>query len=104
MHEIMTAADIIFSKAGGLTVSECMAKGLPMIINKVIPGQEEDNTNFLVDHGAAIKVNNYSEVAAVVIELANKPEEIEKMKKASQTIGRPDSAIDIADFIYKKIT
>ena len=69
MHELMTISDIIFSKAGGLTVSECMAKGLPMVINKVIPGQEEDNVEYLVSHNAAIRANDASGIIAAIDEL-----------------------------------
>jgi len=103
MHELMMVSDVIFSKAGGLTVSECMAKGLPMIINKVIPGQEEDNVNYLVSKGAAVKVSNFSEVAGVVNELLNNPEKISAMKEAAKKIGKPNSATDLADFVYNKI-
>jgi len=104
MQELMTVSDIIFSKAGGLTVSECMAKGLPMIINKVIPGQEEDNVNYLVNKGAAVKVNNFFEVAGVVNELLLNPDKITAMKNAARSIGKPNSAIDLADFVYDKIS
>lgn len=103
MHELITVSDLIFSKAGGLTVSECMAKGLPMIINKVIPGQEEDNVNYLVNRGAAVKVKNFAEVADVVNTLLSHPERIEQMKEAAKEIGRPNSATDLADFVYSKI-
>ena len=104
MQELMTVSDVIFSKAGGLTVSECMAKGLPMIINKIIPGQEEDNVNYLVSKGAAVKVSDFSEVASVVNDLLGNQNKILAMKESAKKIGKPDSAIALADFVYKKIT
>lgn len=103
MEELMTVADVIFSKAGGLTVSECMAKGLPMIINKVIPGQEEDNVNYLNAKGAAIRVNNFSEVSKAINELVDNPEKVIKMRNAAKSIGKPNSATDLADFVMGKI-
>jgi len=103
MEELMTVSDVIFSKAGGLTVSECMAKGLPMIINKVIPGQEEDNVNYLNSKGAAVRVNNFSEVAKAINSLVNDPDKVFKMKEVAKTIGKPNSATDLADFIMSKI-
>ena len=103
MQELMTVSDVIFSKAGGLTVSECMAKGLPMIINKVIPGQEEDNVNYLVSKGAAVKVSNFSEVAFVVNDLLSNSNKVLAMKEAARTIGKPNSATDLADFVVKKV-
>ncbi|MEI7424726.1 MAG: glycosyltransferase, partial [Candidatus Staskawiczbacteria bacterium] len=48
LEEYMTVADLILTKAGGLTVSECLVKNLPMIFNDIIPGQEEDNVNYAV--------------------------------------------------------
>ena len=103
MEELMTVSDVIFSKAGGLTVSECMAKGLPMIINKVIPGQEEDNVSYLVGKGAAIRVKSFDEVGGVVSELLSDSTKLASMKQAAKSIGKPDSATDLADFVIKKI-
>ncbi len=103
MHELMTVSDLIFSKSGGLTVSECMAKGLPMVINKVIPGQEEDNVSFLVGRGAAIKANNFSGIITAVNDLLANPEKIIEMKKAAREIGRSNSATALVDFVYQKI-
>ena len=103
MQELMTVSDLIFSKAGGLTVSECMAKGLPMIINKVIPGQEEDNVNYLVSKGAAIKANDFEGIVVGVNDLLANPGNIEKMKAAARQIGRPNSTMDLVDFVYKEI-
>ena len=103
MEELMTVSDVIFSKAGGLTVSECMAKGLPMIINKVIPGQEEDNVSFLVGQGSAVRVKDFGEVGGVVSELISNPEKIVKMRQAAKNIGKPNSAKTLADFVIKKI-
>jgi len=103
MEELMTVSDLIFSKAGGLTVSECLAKGLPMVINKVIPGQEEDNVNYLVDKGAAIKVNNYQEIIGVVNDLIDQPAKVTAMKAACAAIGKPKSAEELAGFVWDKI-
>ncbi|MAF13829.1 MAG: hypothetical protein CMI53_02980 [Parcubacteria group bacterium] len=104
MQELMTVSDLIFSKAGGLTVSECMAKGLPMVINKVIPGQEEDNVEYLTSKGAAIKANNFNGIVSSVNDLIANPAKLKKMKQVALTIGRPNSAKDLAEFVYKKIS
>ena len=103
MDELMTVSDIIFSKAGGLTVSECMAKGLPMVINRVIPGQEEDNVVYLSSKGAAVHVDSAGGIIQAVNDLIGNPEKIKAMKKSAQAIGRPNSAYDLAKFVYEKI-
>jgi len=103
LEELMTVSDAIFSKAGGLTSSECMAKGLPMIINKVIPGQEEGNVEYLVSQSAAIKVNDFSEISQVVVDLINNPTKLQNLKQAALKIGKPKSAETLVDFVYKII-
>ena len=104
MEEMMSAADLIFSKAGGLTVSECLAKGLPMVINKVIPGQEEDNVNYLVDKGAAVKADDFDGIISAVNDLLDNPEKLKKMQQVAKSIGHPNSATDLADFVMKQIS
>ena len=103
LEELMTVSDMIFTKAGGLTMSECLAKNLPIIIGKVIPGQEEDNVNFLVAKGAAVKTENTSDISRVIINLANNPEKLSAMKKSCQTLGKPTSAENLVDFVVSKI-
>ncbi|MBI5221444.1 MAG: glycosyltransferase [Candidatus Magasanikbacteria bacterium] len=104
MEELMTVCDVIFSKAGGLTVSECLAKGLPMIINKVIPGQEEDNADFLVAKKAAIKATSLEEIINSVGKLIEDRGLLAEMKKSAQAIGRPDSTTELVDFVYQQLS
>jgi processive 1,2-diacylglycerol beta-glucosyltransferase len=103
MQELMTVSDVIFSKAGGLTVSECLAKGLPLIINKVIPGQEEDNVVYLVGNNAAVKVNDVEGIIAAIDDLISHPDKVKGMHEAAGRIGQPHSAENLADFVYNRI-
>ncbi|OGY47633.1 MAG: hypothetical protein A2840_01280 [Candidatus Buchananbacteria bacterium RIFCSPHIGHO2_01_FULL_47_11b] len=101
MHELMTAADVIFSKAGGLTVSECMAKQLPMVIHKVIPGQEEDNVSYLAAKGAALRAGSIDEIISHIVTLAGDEKKLAEMKKSCAAISRPESARALAKFSYQ---
>jgi processive 1,2-diacylglycerol beta-glucosyltransferase len=83
VEEFLTAADIVITKAGGLTVSEALAKGVPMLIYKPIPGQEKSNTIFLEKSGAAISVNNRTELEETLLWLLKNPQEIAKMREAA---------------------
>ena len=58
MDELMAAADLVVSKPGGLTTSEALARGTPMVVVNPIPGQESRNSDFLLENAAAIKINN----------------------------------------------
>jgi processive 1,2-diacylglycerol beta-glucosyltransferase len=57
MHELMAVADLIITKPGGLTTSEALAMGKPLFVFNPIPGQEAANSDFLLERGAAAKVN-----------------------------------------------
>ena len=62
IDELMAVADVVVSKPGGLTTSEVLARGAAMAIINPIPGQESRNSDFLLENGAAIKLNNLSTV------------------------------------------
>jgi processive 1,2-diacylglycerol beta-glucosyltransferase len=102
LDEYMSVADLIMTKAGGLTVSECLVKNLPMVINDVIPGQEDDNVKYVVNHGAAIKATNAEEVISVVNDLLLNPEKIATMKENCKKIAKPNAAIDLVDFVVSE--
>jgi processive 1,2-diacylglycerol beta-glucosyltransferase len=96
LYKMMAASDIIISKSGGLTTSESLAQGLPMIIISPIPGQESKNCELLVKNGAAIRINRAAEAKEVIEELIKRPEKLDKMRHQALDLGRPNSADDIA--------
>ena len=74
MDEFMTMADVVVSKPGGLTTSEVLACGAAMAIVNPIPGQESRNSDFLLENGAGIKINNLSTLAFKLTETAGPSE------------------------------
>ncbi len=101
IDELMTAADVIITKAGGLTVSESLSKHLPMIIYKPIPGQEEDNALYIQEVGAGCIVNNYEEFKSIILELINHPEKIQEMSQNAAKVYQNHSAERAAKAILK---
>ena len=101
LQDYMGSADLILTKAGGLTVAECMQKNLPMVINDFIPGQEEDNVKYIVDNGAGVEAKNTKEAIKIIIDLFESPEKIAKMKENCKKIAKPNAAKDLADFVAK---
>jgi len=97
IHEFMAAADIVITKSGGLTSSECLVMGLPMVITKPIPGHEERNATFILENGAGIWVSTADYLVYKVQQLLTKPERIEKMQQAAKRIAKPNAARDIID-------
>ena len=94
----MDAADCIITKPGGLTTSEALAKGLPMIMSNPVPGQEDRNVEFLLNAGAALKVSRTYPIDDAVNQMftGNRRALIEK---AIQDLGKPTAARDLAEFV-----
>jgi processive 1,2-diacylglycerol beta-glucosyltransferase len=93
---LMAAADVMVGKSGGLTTSEAMARGLPMIVFRPIPGQEERNCDFLQEAGAGVRVHDYEELHYRLSHFSMHPEHLEVMRVAATRIGRPRAAFDVA--------
>jgi processive 1,2-diacylglycerol beta-glucosyltransferase len=97
MREWMALASLIVTKPGGLTSSEALACGVPMVITFPIPGQETRNATMLYEEGAAISGENPSTVAWRVEKLLENPGRLAAMKQNAERLGRPNAAFDVAD-------
>jgi processive 1,2-diacylglycerol beta-glucosyltransferase len=97
MDELMAAADVIVSKPGGLTTSEALCRGSTMIIVDPIPGQETRNSDFLLENGAAVKVNNIASLHHKLTTLLTEPGRLEAIRANARRLARPRAAYDIAE-------
>lgn len=97
VDELMAAADLIVTKPGGLTSSEALARGLPMMIVHPIPGQETRNSDYLLENGAAVKVNNLASLPHKLNQLLADPQRLSAMRAAARQISRPRAAFDVAE-------
>jgi processive 1,2-diacylglycerol beta-glucosyltransferase len=97
MDRFMGAADLLVGKAGGLTTSEALARGLPMVLIQPIPGQEERNADHLLESGAAIRCNNLPVAAWKIASLLDDPQRLGRMREAALKLARPNAAADIAE-------
>lgn len=101
----MEYSDIIISKPGGLTVTEAIAKNLPLIIPFVIPGQEMENTEFLTSNGYAYYVKDFKSINSVVDKLIDNPNYLIEMKDKLRILASSyslKSIIDISNNLIKK--
>jgi processive 1,2-diacylglycerol beta-glucosyltransferase len=94
VDELMSASDILLGKPGGLTTSEALAKGLAFVIVNPIPGQEERNSDHLLEEGVAIRCNNLPVLAYKVDGLLGDARRFEAMRANSRRLGRPRAALD----------
>ncbi len=96
IDELMAVADIVVSKPGGLTTSEVLARGAVMAVINPIPGQESRNSDYLLENGAAIKLNNVSTVPFKLTALLRQPRRLATLKANARRLGHPKAAFDVA--------
>jgi processive 1,2-diacylglycerol beta-glucosyltransferase len=99
IHELMQISKVIISKPGGVTTAEVLSLGLPMVIVKPIPGQEINNTNFLTQKQAAIKVNDPKKVYQVIDDLLADEVKLGRLRAAGLKIAKPGASMDIAKLL-----
>jgi processive 1,2-diacylglycerol beta-glucosyltransferase len=95
MPRLLREADLFVGKPGGLSASECMAAGLPMVLVNPIPGQEVRNGDYLMEQGAAIRCNTPLTIGWKIDQLLAEPGRLQRMQAAAHRIGRPDAASDV---------
>jgi processive 1,2-diacylglycerol beta-glucosyltransferase len=96
IHELMAVADLVISKPGGLTTSEVLASGAAMAIINPVPGQETRNSDFLLENGAAIKINNVATLPYKVTRLLADTKRLRQLKQNAAKLARPQAAFSVA--------
>jgi processive 1,2-diacylglycerol beta-glucosyltransferase len=102
MHDWMAMADLFIGKPGGLTTAEALVRGLPMAIFSPIPGQEERNSDHLLEKGVAIKCNEVTTMAYKIDQLLENPQRMAAMKKAALALGKPDAAWTVVNTLLEQ--
>lgn len=95
VSSLMDYSDLIITKPGGLTVTEAISKKLPLVIPFAIPGQEIENTDFLVSEGYAIKIDNLLELNHAVDNLLDDPNKLNLMKNKLSNLSETYSTESI---------
>jgi processive 1,2-diacylglycerol beta-glucosyltransferase len=101
MHELMAVADLLITKPGGLTSSEALAVGRPLVILNPIPGQEAANSDFLLERGAAAKVNRVEDLPYRLEQLLGS-RKLAEMARAAKALGKPDAAREICHEVVRR--
>jgi len=103
IDQLMAVADVVVSKPGGLTTSEVLARGAAMAVVNPIPGQESRNCDFLLENGAAIKINNLATLTYKLGLLLQDPQRLANLKANAKTLGRPQAATEICQLALRLI-
>ncbi len=101
IYELMEISDFIISKPGGVTCAEVISKEKPLIIYSPLPGQESDNSEFLLNHGFAVKASSVERIHYLIDNVLSLDLKIKNIKEASLYLKKPNAAIDIVNFIRK---
>jgi processive 1,2-diacylglycerol beta-glucosyltransferase len=99
----MAKADVLVSKAGGLTVTEALTMGLPMFLLDPIPGQEEHNADYLLEEGAAKAVGSLESLEFKLDRALSDPVWVAKMRERARAIRRPGAGKDVIEAAMKMV-
>lgn len=96
MADLLAGADVVITKAGGLTISESMALGRPLVIYRPVPGQEAGNTRWLLSRRAALVARSARQLADVVAPLVAPGPSRDRLTQGGQPFGQPTAALKVA--------
>ena len=97
--EFMSISNLVVTKPGGLTTSESLASGLPIVVINPIPGQEEENAEYLVNHNTAIWLKKDDNVEEIINNLLSDSSKLEEMSNNAKSISKPNSTNDICKIL-----
>ncbi len=103
MDELMALSDLLITKPGGITVSEGITVGVPMVLIEPIPGQEEANADYLIEQGAGVRARNLPVLLHKLGLLIRNPDRLAEMSRRAKAISRPDAAKTIAEETMKLV-
>ncbi len=99
--ELMSISDLVVTKPGGLTTTESLASGLPIVVINPIPGQEEENAEFLENAGVAIWLKKHDDYDTIINNLLADTKKLHKMKINTKLLAKKNSTKDICNIVLK---
>lgn len=103
MDELMEASDLLVAKPGGATATESLAKGVPVVVLRPIPGQEARNAHLLKERNAAFFLGKPSDIRIILKGILDYPEMLEEKRRIIQKLARPEAALNLARFVASRM-
>lgn len=103
VYEFMRAADVLVSKPGGLTSSEALAAGLPVVMLRPLPGQEERNARYLQESGVGVRAQTSRELTEVLDRLLSEPARLARMSMNAKRLAKPHAAEAVAEILERLV-
>ena len=95
VHSLMACADLAITKPGGLSTSECLVMGLPMLLVHPIPGQEERNAAFLMHEGVAMRADDPATLQFRLQRLLSDRDLLSRMRAHAYALAKPKAAHEV---------
>lgn len=102
--ELMRRSTVCVTKPGGLTSSEALAAGLPLMLVSPYPVQEEINANYLLENGCAVRAEPLSTFSYKLKGLLEAPERLSSMRAAATKLAHPSAATEVARTVLEELT
>ncbi|MCR8843722.1 glycosyltransferase [Paenibacillus sp. SC116] len=100
---LMSCADVLVTKAGGITLSEALVMNVPVFIARPQPGQELENARFLMREGGAVVVRRESELVREIEAVYQYPLKLQEMKQAMRRLAKPEAAALMVDDVVDQL-
>ena len=101
VHELVEVCSIMVTKAGGITTTECLAKGTPMILMRPVPGQERGNAQYLASQGAAVVTRDFKSVTAELLRLLKDPEALAALAGNARRLDKPATETIVSEILRR---
>ena len=100
--QLMQVSDLVITKPGGLTTTESLASGLPIVVIDPIPGQEVENASFLEENGVAVWIRKKDKPKEILKDLFSNPDKLKSMKIKAKLLAKRNSTKDICETLLKQ--
>lgn len=101
--ELMYISSMVITKPGGLTVTEALASHLPLVIINPIPGQEEENAEFIIQNDVGIWIKKEDNIARALKNLYRNKEKFVTMKENTKSLAKPYATANICKILLDDI-
>ncbi|HEY3674531.1 MAG TPA: glycosyltransferase [Candidatus Tumulicola sp.] len=104
VYDYMHAADVFISKPGGLSVAEALVAGVPLVLYKPLPGQEERNARVVTEAGAGLRVRRLDDLATTMRRVLTDADLRASLQAGARTLARPNAAGEAASMIARLVS
>jgi processive 1,2-diacylglycerol beta-glucosyltransferase len=102
IRELMAAADLLVTKAGGVSLAEAIASGVPIVCFGSLAGHERRNERFVVEAGAALPASSPEELAEAVHRILEEPGTLDRLARGMRALRRPGAAGAVVEALFER--